>query len=50
MDEGADSGDILAQEVIKISEGMNSQELYEEVIKVSKIKLKFFTRITTRCL
>lgn len=42
MDEGADSGDILAQEVIKISEGMNSQELYEEVIKVSKNQVEIF--------
>jgi len=31
MDEGADTGDLLSQEVVVISEGMNSQNLYDQI-------------------
>jgi len=35
MDEGADTGDILSQKVIKINKSDDAQSLYQKIIKVS---------------
>lgn len=54
MDEGADSGDILSQEKIKISEQMNSGQLYSKLVEISlgqvenflpKLQSKSYTQI-----
>jgi len=42
MDEGADSGDILSQEVVQIKEGMNSQSLYDKIVRTSLEQVKNF--------
>ena len=42
MDEGADSGDILSQEIIQIEEEMNSQQLYNKVIETSLQQVEKF--------
>ena len=42
MDEGADSGDILSQKTIQISEQMNSGHLYEKLIQISLDQVEEF--------
>ena len=38
MDEGADSGDILSQYKLSISENDNAESLYKKVIKVASVQ------------
>jgi methionyl-tRNA formyltransferase len=42
MDEGADTGDLLSQEVVEISEGMNSQKLYDQITITSITQIEKF--------
>lgn len=43
MDEGADSGPILSQEIIKISNNDNAASLYDKILDISQYQIKHFT-------
>jgi methionyl-tRNA formyltransferase len=43
MDEGADSGDIISQEIVKISDKDTSKSLYDNLIQVASKQLPIFS-------